>query len=140
MKAAGSSRVLIDGVRLIPSQTLLWSNAPCHSHFRFLRSSPRGFLDLEATLYLGSSGGPRRECQSRRLLLGAIIWVRRAVSAAQGVAKMAAQTIERNQAPGARQGQGGAISPAEATALARRLRMACARFEVRDGLDRRQGR
>lgn len=53
----------------------------------------------------------------------------RAISAAQGVAKLAVQTVERSQGDGLRFGQDG-ISGADASHLARRLRMACSTLEV----------
>lgn len=56
----------------------------------------------------------------------------RALSAAQDVAKMAAQTVERTQggAGGDARSRQEGVSAAEAMSLARRLRTACAAMEV----------
>eukprot|EP00752_Nemacystus_decipiens_P008922 g7965.t1 len=57
-------------------------------------------------------------------------FTRRAFSAAQGVAKLAAQTVERSQGGGDTRQQPQALPVSEALSLARRLRAACAAMET----------
>lgn len=61
-------------------------------------------------------------------------FIRRALSAAQGVAKLAVQTVERSQGGGDLRQQPRAVPASEASSLARRLRAACAAMEVPIGM------
>eukprot|EP00903_Cladosiphon_okamuranus_P013149 g12263.t1 len=62
--------------------------------------------------------------------LGLDDFTRRAFSAAQGVAKLAAQTVERSQGGGDPRQRPQALPVSEAFSLARRLRAACAAMEA----------
>ncbi|CAM9925353.1 unnamed protein product [Sphacelaria rigidula] len=99
-----------------------------------------GGVDVRGTVGTYSGGGMSGEYSHREgsgelrhnWQYGFDQFTRRAISAAQGVAKLAVQTVERSQGDAPRFRPDG-ISGAEASALARRLRAACSALEAGQG-------